>query len=133
MRSPTSSASSTAEAASRAVSSISSPPARRVLFAATSPSTRTSPSRSSRSAWEREPTSGRLARNRSSRSPAASLGAVTVNLEGSDASRLTVSEEQRADQHGDTGDDEGVREVERRPEAEVEEVRDVSEADAVDE
>jgi len=51
----------------------SSPPSSRWLFARASPSTST-PRASSRSAAAREPTSGREARNRSSRSPAASLG-----------------------------------------------------------
>ena len=43
------------------------------------------------------------------------------------------AEQQRAEQDDDADDDEGVGEVERRPEAEVEEVGHVAEPDAVDE
>ena len=74
----------------------------------------------------------RPARNRSSLSPAASSG-TRIRRDGLESARLTVGEQEGADQHGDTRDDEGVREVERRPEPEVEKVGDVTEPDPVDE
>src|SRR5437867_3136733 len=49
------------------------------------------------------------------------------------APRLAVGEDHREEQDPDADDDEAVREVEGRPEAQVEEVRDVPEPDAVDE
>src|SRR5215211_739755 len=130
MRRPTSSGSS-APASSGSGSSTTSPPASRALLRALAPSTTTAPSASSSSAAAREPIFGRPARKRSRRTPAASLGTSTRYLERSDTSRLTVGEQQRADQDGDAGDDERVGEIERRPVAEVEEIGDVPEPDAI--
>src|SRR5579864_2945559 len=106
--------------------SSSSPPASLVLFDRALPSTRTPPSRTSRSATAREPISGSAARKRSSRSPAALSGTrrrVTSATTAWDALRG----EQRPEQDRDTDDDEAVGEVERRPVPEVEEVGHVPE------
>src|SRR5215213_10018313 len=132
MRRPTSSGSS-APASSGSGSSTTSPPASRALLRALAPSTTTAPSASSSSAAAREPIFGRPARKRSRRTPAASLGTSTRYLDGSDTARLTVGEQQRADQDGDARDDERVGEVERRPVAEVEEIGDVPEPHAIGE
>src|SRR5215203_5009830 len=132
MRRPRSSGSS-APPSSSSGSSSTSPPPSRALFRARVPSTSTAPSASSRSAAVREPTCGRSARKRSRRTPAASLGTSTRYLDGSDTARLTVGEQQRADQDGDARDDERVGEVERRPVAEVEEIGDVPEPHAIGE
>ena len=107
----------------------SSPPASRALFGRAVPSTRTPPSRTSRSATAREPISGSAARKRSSRSPAALSGT---------RSRVTrtarpVGREERAEQDRDADHDEAVGKVEGRPVAKVDEVGHVPEPDTVDE
>src|SRR4051812_30510309 len=78
MRSGTSSRRISPLSASGSSSSIRSPPSSRRLFAARSPSTVAAPRSIRRSAAPREPISGSPARNRSSRSPAASAGTTTV-------------------------------------------------------
>ena len=101
-----------------------------------SPSTVHAPAASSRSAAAREPTSGSPARKRSSRSPAASSGREPVSAErrapAAAAGCALAGEQQRDEQDRDADDDEAVGEVERRPVAEVEEVRHVPEPDAVE-
>src|ERR671924_1680841 len=130
IRSSTSSGASCGVASGGSYSTSSPPPSRRLLGAG-SPSTATRPVSSSRSAAARVPISGRSARNRSSRSPAALSG--TVTRARSVAARLPVGEEQRPDEDRHPGDDEAVREVERRPVAKIEEIRDMAEPDAVGE
>src|ERR671934_2276742 len=112
----------------------SSPPASRWLFGRGAPSTKTAPSPTSRSAAAREPTEGSPARKRSSRSPAAASGTRRRSVgDALPAPRLAIGEDEREQQDRDPDDDEAVREVEGRPEAQVEEVRDVPEPHAVDE
>src|SRR6266480_3759731 len=99
----------------------SSPPVRRWLFARAAPSTSTPPPPRSRSAAARDPTEGRPARKRSSRSPAAASGTRRWSVgHALPAPRLAVGEDQREQQDPDPDDDEAVREVEGRPEAQVE-------------
>src|ERR671925_91295 len=70
----------------------------------------------------------------SSRSPAAASGTRRRSVgHALPAPRLAVGQDQRQQQDPDPDDDEAVREVEGRPEAQVEEVGDVPEPDAVDE
>src|SRR5919197_3274432 len=134
MRRSIGSAASPAEAARGGSNDTSSPPVRRWLFGREAPSTSTPPSPTSRAAADREPPEGRPARKRSSRSPAAASGTRRRSVgDALPAPRLTVGEDQREEEDPDADDDEAVGEVEGRPEAQVEEVRDVSEADAVDE
>src|ERR671935_191525 len=112
----------------------SSPPVSRWLFPRAMPSTSTSPPPTSRSAAARDPTEGSPARKRSSRSPAAASGTRRRCVgHALPAPRLAVGEDQREEQDPDPDHDEAVREVEGRPKAQVEEVRDVPEPDAVDE
>src|SRR6266540_3314629 len=111
--------------------STSSPPVRRWLLPSALPSTRTPPASSRRSATPREPTSGKEARKRSSRSPAALSGTRcfthAARPRGVAIGRYKGEQQRRAD------DDERVGEVESRPVAEVEKVGDVAEPDSVDE
>src|SRR5919204_3651206 len=112
----------------------SSPPASRWLFGRGVPSTKTAPSPTSRSAAAREPTEGTPARKRSSRSPAAASGTRRRSVgDALPAPRLAIGEDQREEEDPDADHDEAVGEVEGRPEAQVEEVGDVSEADGVGE
>src|SRR5205814_2018 len=97
------------------------------LFVRRTPSTAT-PASITRSALARDPTS--WARNASSREPAASSG---TRRRRAKAARCTVGCNEREQQDRDADDDETVREVERGPELEVEEVRDVPEPNPVDE
>src|SRR5215208_7332242 len=119
---------------SAASTSTSSPPASRKLFARRTPSTLIAPAASRRSASARDSISGRPARKRSSLSPAASSGTRSRSVgDRVRSSRLApVGREQGHEQDHDARDDEGVREVESGPEAEVDEVRDVPEPQAVD-
>src|SRR5438552_17472366 len=93
---------------------------------------RTSPLVSKRSAAAGDPTSGRLARYRSSRSPAAASG-TRCFTHPPRLRRLAVGRDEREEEDRDADDDEAVGEVERGPELEVQEVRHVSEPHAVDE
>src|SRR6266511_4190047 len=101
--------------------STSSPPTSFHDFGRGSPSTRT-PASITRSAFAREPTCSAM--KRSSRSPAASSGTRTVR---------TVREHEHGEQNADADHDEAVREVERRPPLQVEEVGHVPQPDTVDE
>src|SRR5579862_9606593 len=112
--------------------SSSSPPASFVLFGRALPSTRTPPPRSSRSAAAREPISGREARKRSRRSPAA-LSGTSRRVTAATAARNMLRGEERAEQDRDADDDEAVGEVEGGTVAEVEEVGDVAEPHAIQE
>src|SRR5437870_2056152 len=133
MRSSIASGSSELAAETGASSSTSSPPVRRWLFARGDPSTITAPASTSRSAAARDPTSGSVARKRSSRSPAASSGTRRRSVaDAPGAARLAVRGDERREQDRDAHDDEAVREVERGPEAQVEEVGHVPEPHAVD-
>src|SRR5919199_135933 len=133
MRRSISSATSPLAPADGASNDTSSPPFRRWLFGRAAPSTKTAPSPTSRSAAARDPTDGSPARKRSSRSPAAASGTRRRGVgHALPAPRLAVGEDHREEQDPDADDDEAVREVEGRPEAQVEEVRDVPEPDAVD-
>src|SRR5919202_3837243 len=134
MRRSIGSATSPLPPAEGASNDTSSPPLRRWLFGRAAPSTKTAPSPTSRSATARDPTDGRPARKRSSRSPAATSGTRRRGVgHALPAPRLAVGEDHREEQDPDPDDDEAVRQVEGRPEAQVEEVRDVPEPDAVDE
>src|SRR5438128_5662191 len=132
MRSSIGSGASGAGAAG-ASNSTSSPAASRWLFGRGEPSTSTAPASTSRAAAAREPTSGSPARKRSSRSPSAWLGMRRRVAHPPGPARVAVGHEERDQEDDDAEDDEAVREVERGPEAEIEEVRDMSEPDAVDE
>ena len=88
------------------------------------------PAAISRSASAREPSSGRAARKRSSRSPASASGTRKRSVPRRGLVRSDATNE--ANKQPDADDDERVGEVERGPEVEVEEVRDVAEPDAVD-
>src|SRR5438034_6035533 len=145
--------SSSADCFSGGSKSSSSPPESRRLLSSRRPSTSTFPVSSSRSATPREPTSGREARKRSSRSPAASSGTRCFTHAPARASlvrpssprstvatddrarprRLSVGGHERQQQSRYAYDDEGVGQVEGRPIFEVEEVRDVPEPDPVGE
>src|ERR687888_1684295 len=134
MRSSIGSATSPVAPRTGGSNATSSPPASRWLFARATPSTSTAPPPTSRSAAARDPTEGSPARKRSSRSPAAASGTRRRSVgHALSAPRLAVGEDQREEQDPDPDDDEAVREIEGRPEAQVEEVRDVPEPDAVDE
>src|SRR5712692_2357817 len=113
--------------------STSSPAASRWLFGRGEPSTSTAPASTSRAAAAREPTSGSPARKRSSRSPSACLGMRRRVADAPRPSRVAVGHEERDQEDDDAEDDEAVREVERGPEAQVEEIRDVTEPNTVGE
>src|SRR6185312_2040804 len=123
--------------------SSTSPAARRWLFASREPLTRTRFSARRRSAAVREPTSSSIERKRSRRSPAASAGTFSSRLakrlrsgtprRSAPDARLPLRRDEREKKRGDTDDDERVGEVEGGPEAEVEEVRHVADAQPVDE
>src|ERR671933_2095753 len=134
MRSSIGSATSPAAPRTGGSNDCSSPPASRWLFARAAPSTSTSPPPTSRSAAARDPTDGSPARKRSSRLPAAASGTRRRSVgHALAAPPLAVGEDQREEQDPHADHDEAVREVEGRPEAQVEEVGDVPEPDAVDE
>src|SRR5918911_2543463 len=134
MRRSIGSATSPLAPAAGASNETSSPPLRRWLFGRAAPSTKTAPSPTNRSAAARDPTDGSPARKRSSRSPAAASGTRRRGVgHALPAPRLAVGEDHREEQDPHPDDDEAVREVEGRPEAQVEEVRDVPESHAVDE
>src|SRR5919206_4348328 len=134
MRSSIGSATSPAAPRTGGSNDPSSPPVSGWLFARATPSTSTARSPTSRSAAARDPTDGSPARKRSSRSPAAASGTRRRGVgHALPAPRLAVGEDHREEQDSDPDDDEAVSEVEGRPEAQVEEVRDVPEPDAVDE
>ena len=100
------------------------------LRRAASPSTRTAPPAISRSASAREPTSGRPATR--AVEPLGLRGAKAESCQRGGAGLRSVGPGERPEEGRDADDDEGVGEVERRPEAEVEEVRHVAEPDAVE-
>src|SRR5947207_5231815 len=133
VRRPRTSARTGGAASAGGSSSTSSPPSSLWLFGRGAPSTRTPPASSSRSAAARDPTSGRPARKRSSRVPAAPLGTRRRVSDAPRAARIAVRRDEGGQQDPDPDDDEAVREVERRPEAQVEEVGHVAEPDPVDE
>src|SRR5918911_4448490 len=134
MRRSIGSATSPLAPAAGASNETSSPPLRRWLFGRAAPSTSTAPSPTNRSATARDPTDGSPARKRSSRSPAAASGTRRRGVgHALPAPRLAFGEDQRDEQDPDSDDDEAVREVEGRPEAQVEEVRHVPEPHPVDE
>src|SRR5207248_8460994 len=109
-------------------SSIVSPPLSRKLFARGDPSTSTSPASTSRSAAARDPTSGSVDRKRSSRSPVASSGTSRRSVaDAPGTARLAVRGDEGREQDRDAHDDETVRQVERGPEAQAEEVGHVAE------
>src|SRR5204862_7025972 len=101
-------------------------------FVRAAPSTRTPPDPSRRSAAAREPISGSDARKRSSRSPTA-LSGTRCFTHARRARGALIDGDQREEEHRHADDDESVGEVERRPEPEVEEVRDMAQTHAVDE
>src|SRR5512132_1504937 len=122
------------EASGGSSTSRSSPPSSRWLFGRARPSTRTLPPSTSRSAAERDPISGTSARKRSSRAPAASCGTLSLSVGNRTRPLLrALRDEQRGEQDEHAEDDEAVGEVERGPEAQVDEVRHVPEPDAVEE
>src|SRR5438105_9996604 len=110
------------------------PASSRWLFGWTLPSTVTTRSRSSFSAREREPISPRSARTLSKRAPASESATVkrTVAIPDTVRAARAIGEDESAEEYGDTDDDERVREVERGPRLEVEEVGDPSEPHAVE-
>ena len=112
--------------------SSSSPPASRWLFGRRSPSTRTAPAATSRSASARDPDLGQ--RGEDGVEAPSGVGvrnarAVSVPTRGARA----VGRDEREEEEPDADDDERVREVERRPVVEVEEVGHVAEPEPVDE
>src|SRR5207302_10093176 len=130
MRRSNVSGSSSADSFVGGSNSSPSPPVSRRLLSSVRPSTSTFPDSSSRCATPREPTSGREARKRSRRSPAASSG-TRCFTRAHGPGRLVVRGHERQQQSRYAYDDEGVGEVEGRPVLEVEEVRDVPEPDPV--
>src|SRR5437870_3541505 len=116
MRSSIGSGSSVERGASGGSSSSSSPPSSLWLFGRATPSTRTVGR--TRSAADREPTSGSPARKRSSRSPAAPLGTRARSVKATRPRQVRGDEREQQDRDSDA--DERVGEVEGGPPPQIE-------------